>query len=187
MNGARARNQRDGIRSWFGRAIGVLLVGLLVLGALAGCGGDENDEADGPLTKAEKRYIENMETHVENIERADAKITAGTLTAKQEFPQGGLPTDILDATMKYLETRRKQIDFWKDVDCPSERMGKLCGLWNDTLGAQIEWDDSLIAFINKPYTAANFKDVVAAGKKQGKLWSDCEDEIKQLEREASAK
>lgn len=166
--------------------IGALLLGALALAGLAGCGSDEKT-GGGPLSQSEKQYIKNMESHQKSIQKLDAQLTAGVLRTKQQYPEGGLPTEVMDATQGVLDSRRKLIRFWDKVDCPSERFGKLCGLWSDTLNAQYRWDDSVIAFINKPYTDASFKAVIAAGHKQTKLWGDCQDEIKQLQREATGK
>jgi hypothetical protein len=177
---------RNATRSRVSRAIG-MSAGLSLLAALAlgaaGCGSD--DEDSGPLSKAEKQYIQEMEGHQKSIEKHDAELTAGILTVKQQYPQGGAPTEVVNAGQEVLDVRRKLIATWDDTDCPSERFGELCDLWSDTLNAQYRWDDAVVTFLNKPYTDETFEATVEAGRKQTELWHRCQGEIKRLEREAS--
>ena len=169
------------------RTVGMLilaLLGALALLAFAGCGSD--DDEGGPLTRAEKQYIQMMKEHQKTIRKRDVQLTTGLLVSKQRYPQGGLPTELMDATQGVLNARRGLIRVAGKRECPSERIYKLCRLWSDTLNAQYRWDDAVINFLNEPYTDTSFNPVIKAGRKQARLWRQCRREIRKLQREARA-
>ena len=85
---------------------------------------------------------------------------------------------------KVLAGRTKLIENWNKIRCPTDRSERLCDLWLETRRAQSRWNGSLVDFVNEPYFEESLRRLLAAGRREEKVWKRSESEISKVQREA---